>query len=77
VEQPRDDLGAVLAAGGLAWLSQVSATSGYVDGILGPMVVFGLGMGLLFVPLKIVAVSGVSRQESGAELETSNVPGMG
>jgi EmrB/QacA subfamily drug resistance transporter len=59
-------LGAVLAAAGLLWLSQVTATSGYVDGILVPMLVFGLGMGLLFVPLTIVAVSGVSRQESGA-----------
>jgi EmrB/QacA subfamily drug resistance transporter len=59
-------VGAVLAATGLAWLSQVSATSGYLDGILGPMLVFGFGMGLLFVPLTIVAVSGVSREESGA-----------
>src|SRR6266540_359172 len=65
--------GAVLAAGGLAWLSQVTATSGYVDGILGPMLVFGFGMGLLFVPLTIVAVSGVSREESGAASSLLNV----
>jgi hypothetical protein len=58
--------GAVLAALGLLWLSQIDVTSGYLDGILAPMLVFGLGMGLLFVPLTIVAVSGVSRQESGA-----------
>jgi predicted MFS family arabinose efflux permease len=65
--------GSLLAAGGLAWLSQVSATSGYVDGILGPMIVFGLGMGFLFVPLTIVAVSGVSRQEAGAASSLLNV----
>src|SRR6266571_1305856 len=65
--------GAVLAAGDLAWLSQVTATSGYVDGILGPMLVFGFGMGLLFVPLTIVAVSGVSREESGAASSLLNV----
>ena len=29
-----------------------------LTGILGPMLLFGLGMGLLFVPLTIVAVSG-------------------
>jgi EmrB/QacA subfamily drug resistance transporter len=58
--------GSVLAAAGLAWLTQVSVTSSYVSGILGPMLVFGLGMGLLFVPLTIVAVSGVERRESGA-----------
>ena len=66
-------VGAVLAATGLAWLSQVSVTSGYLDGILGPMLVFGFGMGLLFVPLTIVAVSGVSREESGAASSLLNV----
>jgi len=65
--------GSVLAAVGLGWLSQVSVTSSYVSGILGPMVVFGLGMGLLFVPLTIVAVSGVQRQESGAASSLLNV----
>ena len=65
--------GSLLAAGGLAWLSQVSATSGYLDGILLPMVVFGLGMGFLFVPLTITAVSGVSREESGAASSLLNV----
>ncbi len=65
--------GSVLAALGLAWLAQVSVTSGYVEGILGPMLVFGLGMGLLFVPLTIVAVSGVERRESGAASSLLNV----
>jgi EmrB/QacA subfamily drug resistance transporter len=58
--------GSVLAAVGLAWIAQVSVTSSYLSAILGPMLVFGLGMGLLFVPLTIVAVSGVERRESGA-----------
>jgi EmrB/QacA subfamily drug resistance transporter len=65
--------GAVLAVVGLAWQTQVSVTSGYVDGILGPMVLFGLGMGLLFVPLTIVAVSGVAPHESGAASSLLNV----
>jgi EmrB/QacA subfamily drug resistance transporter len=65
--------GALLAVAGLAWLTQISVTSGYVDGILGPMLVFGLGMGLLFVPLTIVAVSGVQPHESGAASSLLNV----
>ncbi len=65
--------GSLLATGGLAWLSRITVTSGYLDGILGPMLVFGLGMGLLFVPLTIVAVSGVSREESGAASSLLNV----
>jgi EmrB/QacA subfamily drug resistance transporter len=65
--------GALLAVAGLAWLSQVSVTSGYVDGILGPTVLFGLGMGLLFVPLTILAVSGVAPHEAGAASSLLNV----
>jgi EmrB/QacA subfamily drug resistance transporter len=65
--------GALLATTGLAWLSQVSVNSGYLDGILGPMLLFGLGMGLLFVPLTIVAVSGVAPQEAGAASSLLNV----
>jgi EmrB/QacA subfamily drug resistance transporter len=65
--------GALLAATGLAWLSQVSVDSHYLDGILGPMLLFGLGMGLLFVPLTIVAVSGVAPREAGAASSLLNV----
>jgi MFS family permease len=65
--------GALLATIGLAWLTQVSVTSGYVDGLLAPMVVFALGMGLLFVPLTVVAVSGVPPHEAGAASSLLNV----
>src|SRR4029450_5842190 len=65
--------GALLAVTGLAWLTQVSVTSGYLTGILGPMLLFGLGMGLLFVPLTIVAVSGVAPHEAGAASSLLNV----
>ena len=65
--------GAVLAVGGLFWLSQIKASSGYIDGLLGPMVVFALGMGFLFVPLTVVAVSGVEPHESGSASGLLNV----
>jgi EmrB/QacA subfamily drug resistance transporter len=65
--------GALLGTVGLAWLTQVSVTSGYLNGILGPMLLFGLGMGLLFVPLTIVAVSGVAPHEAGAASSLLNV----
>jgi EmrB/QacA subfamily drug resistance transporter len=71
--KPLMTAGAVLAVIGLAWVSQISVSSGYVDGILGPMLTFGLGMGLLFVPLTIVAVSGVAPRESGAASSLLNV----
>jgi EmrB/QacA subfamily drug resistance transporter len=71
--KPLMTTGAVLAVIGLAWVSQISVSSGYVDGIRGPMLIFGLGMGLLFVPLTIVAVSGVAPRESGAASSLLNV----
>ncbi|HEX6678796.1 MAG TPA: MFS transporter [Actinomycetes bacterium] len=71
--KPLMTAGAVLAVVGLGWVSQISVTSGYLDGILGPMMIFGFGMGLLFVPLTIVAVSGVDRHESGAASSLLNV----
>ena len=58
--------GSLLATIGLAWLSRITVTTGYLDGLLGPMLVFGLGLGFLFVPLTLTAVSGVSREETGA-----------
>lgn len=71
--KPLMGFGAVLATSGLAWLTQVSVTSGYLNGLLGPMLLFGLGMGFLFVPLTITAVSGVERHESGAASSLLNV----
>ena len=65
--------GALLATIGLAWLSQLSVTSGYLGGLLGPMVVFALGMGLLFVPLTVVAVAGVPPRDAGAASSLLNV----
>jgi MFS family permease len=65
--------GALLAVAGLAWLTQVSVTSGYVDGLLAPMLIFAIGMGLLFVPLTVVAVSGVPPNEAGAASSLLNV----
>jgi len=66
-------LGAVLATAGLGWLSQISTSSSYVSGILGPMLLFASGMGFLFVPLTVVAVSGVRNEDSGAASGLLNV----
>jgi EmrB/QacA subfamily drug resistance transporter len=59
-------LGATLAVIGLGWLSRLNVNSDYVGGLLGPMLLFGLGLGFLFVPLTLTAVSHVRREESGA-----------
>jgi EmrB/QacA subfamily drug resistance transporter len=66
-------VGAVMSTGGLAWLSRIDVTSTYVTGILGPMVVFALGMGFMFVPLTMLAVSKVTNEDSGSASSLLNV----
>ncbi|MGW4998863.1 MFS transporter [Streptomyces hydrogenans] len=51
---------------GLFWLTFIEADSSYVGGVLGPMILFGFGMGLNFVTLTLTAVSGVAPHEAGA-----------
>ncbi|MEV8326143.1 MFS transporter [Kitasatospora sp. NPDC056731] len=58
--------GALLVTVGLTWLTQMSKDSSYLDGVLGPTVIFGFGMGLIFVPVMLLAVAGVPGQETGA-----------
>ncbi|MEU0085316.1 MFS transporter [Streptomyces sp. NPDC006274] len=58
--------GAGLAAAGLAWLTLTDIHSTYAGSLLGPMLVFSLGMGMQFVSLTLMALSGVPAHESGA-----------
>ncbi|MFI9102810.1 MFS transporter [Streptomyces fildesensis] len=58
--------GTLLTGAGMAWLTRLDPGSGYPGGVLGPMVLFGFGMGLNFVTLTLTAVSGVAQHEAGA-----------
>jgi EmrB/QacA subfamily drug resistance transporter len=58
--------GSALVVIGLAWQTLISAESSYAGGVLGPMLLFGFGMGLNFVTLTLTAVSGVAQHEAGA-----------
>jgi EmrB/QacA subfamily drug resistance transporter len=57
-------IGPLVGAGGLFWLSHVTVHSSYPS-VLGPMLLIAVGMGLSFVPLTLVAVSGVRPNEAG------------
>jgi MFS family permease len=58
--------GASLIAIGMLWLTQISADTSYLTGLIGPMLLFGVGAGLSFTPLTVMILSGVQRQEAGA-----------
>jgi EmrB/QacA subfamily drug resistance transporter len=65
--------GAIMCAVALWWLSLVNVHSGYVANLLGPLIIFGLGMGFMFVPLTMIAVSGVEPEEAGSASGLLNV----
>jgi EmrB/QacA subfamily drug resistance transporter len=57
--------GSVLAAGGMFWFSRLTEHSGYLSDLFGPMLVTSFGLGLLFVPMSLVALHGVQEQDAG------------
>jgi EmrB/QacA subfamily drug resistance transporter len=59
--------------GAMAWLSRVSASTGYVTGLLGPMLLLGAGIGVVFVPLTTASLAGVAPEDSGAAASLVNV----
>src|SRR3954452_8202249 len=57
--------GFVFVAGGLVWFAQVSPDGTYIGDVLFPSLLAAVGLGLVFVPLTVAAVAGVSAEESG------------
>lgn len=65
--------GLALAVVGLVWLSRVTLTTGYWTGIMIPMVLVGIGMGLAFAPLTQIAIADVEDRDAGAASGLFNV----
>ncbi len=57
--------GSALASGGMFWLSRISEHSTYSGGLLGPMMVTAAGLGMLFMPATLVALSKVEDRDAG------------
>ena len=58
--------GGVLITLGMVWLTRISAETSYSSGLLGPMLLFGVGVGLNFAPLTVVILSRLEEGDSGA-----------
>jgi len=65
--------GAAVSAGGLYWLSRMTEHGTYAGGLLGPSLITGAGLGLLFVPLSLVALARVGEADSGIASSLLNV----
>ena len=64
--RPLATVGALMAAGGLWFLSYVTPTSGYAVHVMPAMVVASLGLGLVFVSLSSMALFNVAPRDTGA-----------
>jgi EmrB/QacA subfamily drug resistance transporter len=58
-------MGAALAPVGMFWLSRVNEHSSYLTGVCLPLLVFAAAAGLIFVPLTMTLVAGVSDEHAG------------
>ncbi|MDF3144191.1 MULTISPECIES: MFS transporter [unclassified Streptomyces] len=63
--RPVVPLGMGIAAAGLVWLTGLDLTSSYATDIMPPLIVAGLGLGLVMAPAMSLATAGVGAEDSG------------
>ena len=64
--------GMLLAAGGMAWMTQITVGGSYASEVLPAEILLGLGFGLTFMPVFAVATAGVAPQDAGVTSATLN-----
>jgi EmrB/QacA subfamily drug resistance transporter len=65
--------GSALAAGGMFWLSRITEHSTYAGGMLGPTLLLGAGLGLVFAPTSLVILNKVDTSDAGAASSLNNI----
>src|ERR1700745_4318233 len=71
--RPLVAFGLLAAAGGALWLAQLAPHAGYATGVLGPTIVSGIGMVMVFPPAINAGTYGVAPQDAGVASATLNV----
>jgi predicted MFS family arabinose efflux permease len=57
--------GALFAAGGILWLSRIPVDGTYLGNLLAPLVIMGVGLGLLYAGVQTAANAGVPEDQAG------------
>jgi MFS family permease len=65
--------GTAAVAVGTFWFSRLTEHAGYAGQLLGPTLATSFGLGLVFVPLSLVALHNVAEQDSGAAASMLNL----
>ncbi len=59
-------IGMPLDLAGMIWIAQLGPSDGYVNGILGPLMLMGFGMGWTMMPLNTFILSGIEAKDAGS-----------
>ncbi|MFE5819481.1 MFS transporter [Streptomyces sp. NPDC056479] len=70
--KPIVPLGMGVAAAGMVWMTALDLSSGYATDVLPPLIVAGLGLGLVMAPAMSLATAGVHAKDSGVASATVN-----
>jgi EmrB/QacA subfamily drug resistance transporter len=65
--------GMAIAAGAMVWLAQLGPHTGYAAGVVGPLIIAAIGMGLVIAPSISTGTFGVAPQDAGVASATVNV----
>jgi hypothetical protein len=65
--------GMLAAAGGAVWLAQLGPHTGYAGGVLGPIILAAIGMGMVIAPSISTGTFGVAPQDAGVASATVTV----
>jgi EmrB/QacA subfamily drug resistance transporter len=65
--------GMLVAAGAMAWFAQLAPHTAYADGVLGPLILTGIGLGLVIAPAINTGTFGVAPQDAGVASATVTV----
>jgi EmrB/QacA subfamily drug resistance transporter len=65
--------GFVVAAGAMTWFAQLGPHTAYVDGVLGPLILTGAGLGMVIAPAINTGTFGVARRDAGVASATVTV----
>ena len=63
--RPLVPVGALIAAGGMAFMTRLDLNSTYAANVLPGLLIIGLGLGLVFAPTQNAATSGVDHRDAG------------
>jgi EmrB/QacA subfamily drug resistance transporter len=65
--------GMLAAAGGAVWLAQLGPHTGYAAGVLGPIILAAVGLGMVIAPVINTGTFGVAPQDAGVASATVTV----